>query len=396
MEDSVPPLSLNFDDTKKAFSHKSDAELRKTYRLFRLMRHSGLVNIGSAIGNAVIGLDIGLVNRIIKSTIFEQFCGGESLLDCQATIDHLYKYHTQTILDYGLEGKSSEEDIEHIKDEVIKAIDLAASNASVPVVSIKISGLADNATLEAVQLNQQTPRQEEQYQKLLNRLHEICERASELKVGVFVDAEESWIQNTIDDLVMTLMLRYNHKSCIVFNTFQMYRHDRLEFLKQSHQNAQENGIFLGAKLVRGAYMEKERDRAEEGGYLSPIHITKKEVDHDFDEALRYCVEHIADISMCCASHNIASNQLLAQLVEEHSIERSNPHINFCQLYGMSDYISFNLAQEGYNVAKYVPYGPIKEVVPYLIRRAKENTSVTGEMGRELTYLTKELARRQLG
>ncbi len=395
MEDPFPISQLSFDDTSKAFAHKSNQALKQTYRLFKLMSQKGLVNIGSNLGKYAICLDLGFINRMVKSTIFKQFCGGESLLDCQPTIDLLYQNQTATILDYGMEAKSTEEDLQHIKDEVLRAIDLAASNNSVPVVSIKISGLADNQMLESYQTGDRSESIQAQYQQLYERVDEICDRAAELSVGVFVDAEESWIQQSIDDLVYAMMLKYNHKSCIVFNTYQLYRHDKLQFLKDSHKQAQQDGIFLGAKLVRGAYMEKERARAIGLGYDSPIHANKAAVDQDFDEAVTYCMTHYETISSCCASHNIASNLLQATLIEEHGIAKDHAHINFCQLYGMSDYISFNLAQHGFNVAKYVPYGPLKEVVPYLIRRAKENTSVTGEMGRELTYLSREIKRRGL-
>lgn len=395
MEELLPPSELNFEDTSRAFSHKSNKELKQTHRLFKLMSQSVLVKLGSGLGKFAIGLDIGFVNKLIRKTLFRQFCGGESLLDCQGTIDLLYKNQTATILDYGLEAKSSEEDLLHIKDEVLRAINLAASNNSVPVVSIKISGLADNAMLESYQKGDRTESILDQFQLLYQRVDEICDHASKLRVGVFVDAEESWIQDAIDDLVFEMMVKYNHKACIVYNTYQMYRHDRLEFLKSTHQKARKEEIYLGAKLVRGAYMDKERIRAKEEGYKSPIHPNKEAVDKDFDEGIRYCVEHFETISSCCASHNINSNLLQASLIEEHEIDKTNPHLNFCQLYGMSDYISFNLAQAGFNVAKYVPYGPIKEVVPYLIRRAEENTSVTGEMGRELTYLSTEMKRRGL-
>ena len=316
------------------------------------------------------------------------------MLDCQETIDELYSNKVLTILDYGLEGKSSDEDIDHIKDEIIRGAKLAASNSSVPVVVIKMSGLVDNAVLEAARnLGNLSDSHRIAYDKLVHRVNTICQSAAELGVGVFIDAEESWLQDTIDNLAMEMMLQYNHEKCIVYNTFQMYRHDRLEYLKDSYTTLKNAGAYLGAKIVRGAYMEKERTRAAEQGYPSPIQATKEDTDRDYNAAIAFCTKHYKEIGSCCATHNLESNYLQAQLINDHNIDHSHPHINFCQLYGMSDYISFNLADEGYNVAKYVPYGPIKEVIPYLIRRAKENTSVTGEMGRELSYLDSEMKRR---
>ena len=223
----------------------------------------------------------------------------------------------------------------------------------------------------------------------------MCSSAHELGVGVFIDAEESWMQEGIDAIVFEMMEKYNRKKVIVFNTYQLYRHDKLAQLKSDYQVAQSKGYMLGAKIVRGAYMEKERNRAEEKNYPSPIHKDKASVDKDFDEAVRFCVEHYEDLGSCCATHNVKSNMLQAQLIDEKNIQKDHPHLNFCQLYGMSDNITFNIAHAGYNVAKYVPYGPIRDVIPYLIRRAKENTSVTGEMSRELQLISKELKRREL-
>lgn len=396
MDTSDSARQLSFDNTAKAFNHKSNGELKETFRLFKLMSNRTLVNLGSGLGKFAASLNIGFINHIIKNTIFKQFCGGENLLDCQETIDELYANKVLTILDYGLEGKSSEADIDHIKDEIIRGAKLAASNSSVPVVVIKMSGLVDNAVLEAAKdLNTLSDEHRIAYDKLVNRVNTICQSAAELGVGVFIDAEESWLQDTIDNLAMEMMLQYNHTKCIVYNTYQMYRHDRLDYLKASFETLNKAGVFLGAKIVRGAYMDKERSRAEELGYPSPIQSTKADTDRDYNAAITFCTERYEQIGSCCATHNLESSYLQAKLINDYNIDYNHPHINFCQLYGMSDYISFNLADEGYNVAKYVPYGPIKEVIPYLIRRAKENTSVTGEMGRELKYVTSEIKRRSL-
>lgn len=391
-----PEGKLDFTDTEIAFSNKSDKELKRTAWLFQMMNNGGLVKVGSFLTLIAVKIKLPFINPIIKKTVFNHFCGGENLLDCQDAIDKLYKFNTLTILDYGAEGKNTEEELEAVKDEIIKAIEFAASNDSVPVVSIKVTGLGANDLLTKVQSDAELdPREVIEFQRLKERLDQICEKAEELSVGVFIDAEESWMQETIDNLVFNLMEEYNKSKPIVYNTYQLYRHDKLKQLYADHNNAKNKGYFLGAKLVRGAYMDKERERALEKGYPSPIQPDQQSTDRDFNMALRYCVENYETMGSCCATHNAESNMLQARLIDELGIEKNHPHLNFSQLYGMSDFITFNLAEAGYNVAKYVPYGPVKEVIPYLIRRAQENTSITGEMGRELVLIDKELRRRGL-
>jgi len=394
MEDSEPSKSIDFSDTEIAFSTKSDKELRKMGRLFTLMNKSALVNIGSKLGLIALKLRLPFVDYIIRHTIFEQFCGGESLMDCQEAIDTLYKHGSLTILDYGAEGKSTEEDFNRVMEETMRAIEFAASNTSVPVVSTKITGLVDNDILIHLQEGKaQSESDVRAYEHMVERVDKICSRAAELKVGLFVDAEESWLQEPIDKLVLEMMERYNHEKVIVYNTYQLYRHDKLAQLKADHQYARKKGFLFGAKLVRGAYMEKERERAVEMNYLSPIQPDKAATDRDFDAGVEYCIRNYKDIASCCASHNVESNKKQAKLIDDLGLQIDHPHFNFCQLYGMSDYITFNIGKAGYNVAKYVPYGPIRDVVPYLIRRAQENSSVTGEMSRELSLINKEIKRR---
>lgn len=394
MTEPEPYHHLDFSDTEIAFSNKSDKELKKTAWLFKMMNNQNLVKVGSKIGLFAIKFKVPFTELFVRNTIFPQFCGGESLLDCQKTIDKLYEYDTLTILDYGAEGKSDEDDLDAVAQETLKAIEMAASNNSVPVVSTKITGLVDNVILEKLhkgdELNEGEKRK---YQHLVERVEEICERAAELSVSVFIDAEESWIQDPIDELVMQMMERYNKEKVIVYNTYQMYISYKLDHLKRDHQRCIAKGVLFGAKLVRGAYMDKERARAEEIGYQSPIQIDKAATDGDYNAAIRYCIDSHTTISSCCASHNTESNMLQAQLIQDKGIDRNHPHVNFCQLYGMSDNITFNLANAGYNAAKYVVYGPIKDVIPYLIRRTEENASVTGEMSRELALVDKEMKRR---
>lgn len=390
------PSHLDFADTRIAFSTKTNDELKKARWLFKVMNKSWLVNVAAKLGLVSVKYNLPFARLITRKTIFEQFVGGENLLDCQESIDRLYKSNVLTMLDYGAEGKQSEQDLDSTKDEILRAIEFAASNDSVPVVSVKISGLTANELLERVQAGAELsePLQQD-WDKMRGRINEICSRASDLDVGVFVDAEESWIQDSIDQLALEMMIAYNKDSVTVYNTYQMYRHDRLARLEADYQWALNEEVYFGAKLVRGAYLEKERARAKELGYEDPIHADKEATDSDFDAALYFCLAHYERIAFCCASHNASSNLLMASYIEEHQLDRSHPHLNFCQLYGMSDNITNNLANAGYNVAKYVPYGPIEEVVPYLIRRAQENTSVTGDMTRELGYIEQEAKRRGL-
>jgi proline dehydrogenase len=389
-------LTLDFSNTEIAFSSKTDKELKKTAWLFRMMNKRTLVDIGTRLGLIAVNWKLPFTDMVVRNTIFPQFCGGENLLDCQKSIDKLYQYDTLTILDYGAEGKSDEDDLDLTMEETLRAVEMAASNNSVPVVVSKFTGLIANEILEKLHAGLAlSDNENRRYQKFCDRVDEICEKAFELEVGLFVDAEESWIQNPIDQLTVAMMLKYNKERATVYNTYQLYNKHKINHLYRDHKTCIENGVIFGAKLVRGAYMEKENARALEKGYESPIQPSKAASDADYNTAIRYCVDNIETIASCCASHNVESNMLQAQLIHERGIEKNHPHINFCQLYGMSDNITFNLANAGYNAAKYVVYGPIRDVIPYLIRRTQENSSVTGEMGREGKLVEQELARRGL-
>lgn len=397
MSEPEPSSRIDFQNTEIAFSQKSDKELKKTTKLYSLMNNNFLVNMGSSLGLLAIKLRLPFVKPILRKTMFQQFCGGESLLDCQDTIDELYRQETFTILDYGAEGKNSDEELDAVKEEILRAIDMAASNASVPVVVAKCSGLAHNQLLIDLQAapDNLTESNQHLYEQFYSRVDEICEKGAELGVAIYIDAEESWIQEGIDLLVEEMMRKHNIAKAIVHNTYQMYRKDKLAQLKSDHHNAVAGGYFLGAKVVRGAYMEKERAYAKEKNIPCVIQDTKADTDEAYDAAIDYCVENYDTISFCCATHNVASTQKLVDHVNRMSVERDHIHINFSQLYGMSDCITYNLANADFNVAKYVPYGPIEEVVPYLIRRAQENTSITGDMSRELSLLKQEMNRRGL-
>jgi len=394
MTEPEPTLHLDFSDTSIAFSHKSDRDLKKTAWLFKMMNRSTLVDIGSKLGLFAIKLRIPFTEMVVRNTIFPQFCGGESLLDCQKTIDHLYESDILTMLDFGAEGKTDEDDLDEVMEETLRAIEMAASNNSVPVVSTKITGLVDNKILEKLQKKETlTDGESRKFDHLVERVDEICSRAYELGISIFVDAEESWIQDPIDTLVLQMMQKYNKERATVYNTYQLYLKSKLAHIKRDHKKCQEFGVVFGCKMVRGAYMEKERTRAEEMEYPDPIQIDKEATDKDFNASITYCVENHDTISSCCASHNAESNMLQARLIHSKGIDHNHPHINFCQLYGMGDNITYNLANAGYNAAKYVVYGPIRDVIPYLIRRTQENASVTGDMSRELKLVNSEMSRR---
>lgn len=388
-----PKPGISFDNTEIAFGYKSNSELRKSYYLFKLIGNPGFVSFGKYATNFALKLGIP-IGWAIRNNIFKQFCGGESIAECARATKILDRFHIGTILDYSVEGKESEADFDHTRDETLQTIRTANGNPHIPFSVFKVTGLARFELLEKVNAKEKLSDEEiAEWQRVRGRVDDICALAYETGTPLFIDAEDSWIQDAIDQLTEEMMEKYNREKAIVFNTLQMYRHDRLEFLKISHQKAIQKGYFLGLKLVRGAYMEKERARALEKNYRDPIQPDKPTCDKDFDTAVDYCIQHIDRIAICAGTHNENSSLRLAQLMDEKQIARNDKRVYFAQLFGMSDHISFNLANAGYNVAKYVPYGPIKEVVPYLIRRAQENTSVKGQTGRELSLILKEMRRR---
>ena len=388
-------FKLNFQDTATAFADKSNGELKEKYWLFKTMGSQSLVNFGTSLTNFALSFHLP-VKTLIKKTIYRQFCGGETIAECEPTIASLGKSHIGTILDYSVEGKSEEEDFGRTKDEIIETIKRAKDDENIPFAVFKVTGIAPLGTLEKMSSGiDLTEKGKAKWQRIQERVDEICKLAYSLEQPVFIDAEESWIQNAIDRLAGCMMEKYNREKPIIYNTIQLYRHDRLEFLKKSHQTAKEKGYILAVKLVRGAYMEKERARAEEMNYSSPIQADKAATDRDYDAAIDYCLENINDIAFVAGTHNEKSVQMLAQKMEERKISHDHPHVFFSQLYGMSDNLSYILADNKYNVSKYVPYGPVEDAVPYLIRRAKENTSVMGQMSRELDLINKELKRRKV-
>ena len=393
-------MNASFENTQTAFAYKSTADLKKAKFLFTIIQSPFIVKLGTRITPWLMNSGLP-INGIIRNTIFKQFVGGETLEESARASKQLGSYGVQVILDYGVEAKEGEDNFDSVTENIIAAIEFAASEKNIPFVSVKITGVASVELLE--QLNE-APRlrsgihdsenENAAWDRVRDRMYAICEVAKENGIGVLIDAEETWIQDPIDRLAIELMAAYNKEKVLVYNTYQLYRNDRLHFLKISHKIAQESGFILGAKLVRGAYMEKERERAQKNGYPSPIQVNKEATDADFNAAAQYCIEHINSIALLLASHNEDSNEIIMQKMKEKDMPNNHGNVHFSQLFGMSDHISFNLANAGYNVSKYLPFGPIKEVIPYLMRRAEENSSVNGQTNRELVLIRKELARRK--
>ena len=385
---------LSFENTAVAFSSKSDSELRKTYLLFSAMNRPWLVKLGTGIVSTALTLKLP-VKGIVKKTLFRHFCGGESIHDAIPAIDKLAEYNIKTILDFSAEGEESESEFDKTTEEQLRIIDFAADNSNLPFTVMKISGIASNELLEKLNLKEELSKEDhEAFERVKSRFHSICQRSVEKGVRIMIDAEETWIQEPIDEMVYEMMAKYNQKEPIIWQTFQMYRHDMLANLKKAYHYAATHGYWLGAKLVRGAYMEKERERAGDNDYQDPIQPDKRTTDKDYDLALKFCLDNKQRIAVFAGTHNENSSMYLATMMEKHGLKNDDKNFWFGQLYGMSDNISYSLAKEGYNVAKYVPYGPVEKVLPYLFRRAEENTSIAGQTGREFSLVRQELRRRK--
>ena len=387
---------INFDDTATAFAYRTTGELKNSHFVFTSMSKPWMVNLGTVMTNWALKLKLP-VKGIIKKTIFNQFCGGESIQDCGDTIRLLGKHNVQTILDYSVEGLKNEDGYTDTKEEALRVVDFAASNDHIPFCVLKLSGLGSIDLMTKAQAKEKlTEIDKTKLHNAEQRVEEIVKRAGERGLMVMIDAEESWFQSFVDGVAYRMMKKYNQERPVVYNTYQLYRHDMLDRLKRAQIQAEVDGYHLGAKLVRGAYMEKERERAEELGYESPIHKDKVGVDKDYNESLQFCMEHIDKMGICAGTHNEDSSRLLTRLMKEKNISNDDNRIFFGQLLGMSDNISFKLADMGYNVAKYVPYGPVEKVLPYLFRRAEENTSIAGQSGREYTLVKKRIAPEKVG
>jgi proline dehydrogenase len=385
---------LDFQNTETAFSIKSDRDIRRAYFMYKMISYPWIVKLANPMIKVASAIRFP-INWIVKPTVYAQFCGGETIADCAPVIDKIRGGGVYSILDYSVEGSEDDAVIEQALEETLRVIDYAAKNDSIPFTVFKPTAFAKSEALEVLsgkgEPDEESLREGEKFRERVGRL---CERAAGYGIPIMIDAEDSWYQEFIDTVVMENMMKYNKEKPIVFNTYQMYRHDRLERLKRDHEVAKKGGFFLGAKFVRGAYMEKERERAEEMGYEDPIQPDKPATDRDYNLALKYTLENLDDFAVFNGTHNEESSRYMAELMDELKIPRDDERCWFSQLYGMSDHISFNLAAEGYNVAKYVPYGPVKFVLPYLMRRAEENTSVKGQTSRELGLLKQEKERRK--
>lgn len=402
---------ISFENTEYAFAYKTNKELKSARFLFSSMGNPLLVNLGLNIMPAAIKMRVPFTKTLIRKTIFRQFVGGETLQQTAVVANKLAEYNVQVILDYGVEGgQDGEPGYDHATQEFINVIDYAATQKNIPFMSIKVTGIVRVGLLEKIDagmhdsegtlmkryynvIEMLSSEEREEWHRVVKRMLQICEDANRKKVGVLVDAEESWVQEPVDALTILMMDTFNKEKAVVYNTIQLYRHDRLAFLKDSFEAASTRNFILGAKLVRGAYMEKERKRAVDMGYISPIQPDKEATDRDFNAALAFCIDHFNNIAVIVATHNEESNLLATRLLDKKQLH-DHRHIHFSQLYGMSDNITFNLAKEGFSVSKYLPFGPIKDVIPYLMRRAQENSSVSGQTGRELGLIKKELERRK--
>ncbi|WP_338763456.1 proline dehydrogenase family protein [Bernardetia sp. ABR2-2B] len=386
---------VSFDDTEIAFATRSDFDLKKMNLLFWTMNKPTIVDSGTPLLKLAFKIKIPFVKPAVKNTLFEHFCGGETIEESERTVIQLTQAGIGTILDYSVEGEKSVQGFEKTKKEIIRTIERAKGDKNIPFCVFKITGIGHSIVLEKVQAKEPLNAQEQEgWTNLNRRLNEICEIAHQNKVRLFIDGEETWFQETIDDLTYQMMQKYNKEEPLIYNTYQMYTIDRLEKLKTAYQNAVEENYYIGAKLVRGAYMEKERKRAEEKGYPDPIQPDKLSTDRDFDAGMEFCVENRERIALCAGTHNELSCYSLVILMDKYNIEKNDSNFHFAQLYGMSDNMSNNLAAAGYNVAKYVPYGAVKDVMPYLIRRADENTAIAGQTSREYLLIQKEIERRK--
>jgi len=386
---------MNFENTANAFEYRTQYQLKKARLLFKVMANPMLTKVGSWLTPKFLWLPF--VRNFIKNTIYEQFCGGTNLLEAAHTAQLLGNYDVDSLLDYGAEGKTTEEEFDVAKEEFIKTILFAKQKDYISFISIKLTAFFRNELLQKMHEGEElTDLEKEEKQRAVNRLESICRAGAENSTSILIDAEESWFQAPVDELTIAMMQEFNTDTAVVYNTYQMYRHDRLAFLESNIEHANENGYKLGAKIVRGAYMEKERARAKEMGYESPIQPDKLSTDRDYDLALELCLDHLELVTTFIGTHNEKSSMLATKIMQNRKIDAKDNRVVFSQLYGMSDNISFNLAKAGYQVCKYMPYGPVKDVVPYLIRRARENTSVAGQTSRELDLIKKELKRRKRG
>ncbi len=384
-----------FDNTETAFNLKSDSELERAYFLFKMISMEPLVKIGTAVTKFALNINLP-VEGLIRSTVFDHFCGGVNETDCMSTVDKLFDAGVSSVLDFSVEGKEEDAQFDATANKVLELTRFAKNKQAMPFSVFKPTGFGRFKIWQKITEKQPLTEAEElEWKRIENRYDRVSKEAHDSNIKILIDGEESWMQDAADDLCEKMMEKYNTETPIIFNTLQCYRWDRLEYLKSLHQRAKKKGFKLGFKIVRGAYMEKENERAIAKGYKTPICESKKATDDNFNEIMKYIMNNLNDIELFVGTHNESSTYLTMHLMTENKITKSDNRIWFGQLFGMSDHITFNLGAEGYNVAKYIPFGPVKDVMPYLIRRAEENTSVAGQTSRELTLLKKEKQRRKL-
>lgn len=384
-----------FNNTKVAFALKTDTELDRAYFLFKMIDNEPLVRIGTAVTNFALKAHLP-VEGLIRATVFDHFCGGTTEDDCLSVVDKMYTKGVSSVLDYSVEGKEEEAQFDAALEMTLKTIEFAEEKLAIPFAVFKPTGFGRFYLYEKLGEKQVlTDEEQKEWNRVVARFDLVCKAAHEKDVALLIDGEESWMQDAADEIVTNMMRKYNKEKAIIFNTLQLYRHDRLDYLKQLHQKALTEGFYIGMKLVRGAYMEKENKRAEEKGYPTPICESKEATDINYDMTVVYMMENLEKMSIFAGTHNELSSYKLIELMEAKGILKNDPRIWFGQLYGMSDNISYNLAEHGYNVAKYLPFGPVRDVMPYLIRRAEENTSVAGQTSRELNLLKIERDRRKI-
>ncbi|WP_047245405.1 proline dehydrogenase family protein [Maribacter thermophilus] len=384
-----------FENTETAFSLKTDSELERAYFLFKMIANEPLVKIGTAMTNFALKAHLP-VDGLIRATVFDHFCGGVNEEDCLSVVDKMYQKRVCSVLDYSVEGKDEEDPLDNATEIILKILDFVKEKEAIPFAVFKPTGFGRFALFQKIGEGKKlTGKEEAEWHRVVDRYNKVCKKAHDLDVALLIDGEESWMQDAADDLAEQMMRKYNKSKPVVFNTLQTYRWDRLDYLKKLQERAISQGFKIGVKVVRGAYMEKENERAKEKGYPSPICASKVATDENFDATVSYIIDNLEHISIFSGTHNEISCYKLMDLMAERGIEKDDERIWFGQLYGMSDHISFNLAANGYNVAKYLPFGPVRDVMPYLIRRAEENTSVAGQTSRELSLLKKERKRRKI-
>lgn len=383
-----------FNNTEVAFALKSDTELDRAYFLFKMIANEPLVRIGTAVTNFALKAHLP-VDGLIRATVFDHFCGGVNEMDCLSVVDKMYTKGVSSVLDYSVEGKEEEAQFDAALAMTLKTVEFAKERQAIPFAVFKPTGLGRLDLYTKIGEKQPLSADEQtEWNRVKERFEIICKTAHSKDVALLIDGEESWMQDAADDLVEEMMRKYNKEKAIVFNTLQMYRWDRMDYLKALHERAKRDGFFIGMKLVRGAYMEKEHKRAEENGYPTPICASKQATDDNYNAAVDYMMEHIDSMAIFAGTHNEESSYKVMELLSAKGLTKNDHRIWFGQLYGMSDNISYNLASHGYNVAKYLPFGPVRDVMPYLIRRAEENTSVAGQTSRELNLLKAERDRRK--